>query len=154
MTAIGRGGVTAGVFVRSRPRYVLGFTLLELLIVMVIIGLLMGIVGPRFIGQISRSEATTARAQIDALDKALQAFRLDLGRYPSSSEGLRALIEDASGDKRWRGPYLAKGLPVDPWGMPYRYHSPSAYAGRDYDLVSFGRDRAPGGVGDDGDVQL
>jgi general secretion pathway protein G len=136
---------------RSRA---LGFTLLELLIVMVILGLLIGIVGPRFFSQISRSEVTTAKVQLEAIDTALQAFRLDMGRYPASTEGLRALIENSAGEARWRGPYLAKGLPVDPWGMPYQYRMPSQQADRSYDLVSFGRDCVPGGVGDNSDVLL
>lgn len=128
-----------------------GFTLLELLVVILIIGLLTGIVAPRFMSQIARSEATTARAQIDAFDKALQAYRIDVGRYPSSSEGLRALIEPSGSDPRWRGPYLKDNLPLDPWGRAYEYRAPST-RGKDYDILSFGRDRAQGGSGDDADI--
>ncbi|MEF7613640.1 type II secretion system major pseudopilin GspG [Aquincola sp. MAHUQ-54] len=128
-----------------------GFTLLELLVVILIIGLLTGIVAPRFLSQISKSETTAARAQIDALDKALQAYRIDMGRYPSQSEGLAALVTAASADPRWRGPYLKDQVPLDPWGSPYSYRYPSA-RGKDYDLVSLGRDRAAGGTGDDADI--
>lgn len=128
-----------------------GFTLLELLVVILIIGLLTGIVAPRFMSQIGRSESTAARAQIDAFDKAVQAFRIDMGRYPSTGEGLRALVTAPGGDSRWRGPYLKGEVPPDPWGMPYQYRHPGA-SGKDYDLVSYGRDRALGGSGDDADI--
>lgn len=129
-----------------------GFTLLELLVVILIIGLLTGIVAPRFVGQLSRSEVTTARAQLDALDKALQAFRIDMGRYPSNAEGLQALAQAPGGEARWRGPYLKGAVPMDPWGMAYQYRKPSN-KGRDFDLSSLGRDRAPGGSGDDADIE-
>lgn len=135
---------------RGRPQHE-GFTLLELLVVILIIGLLTGIVAPRFLAQISRSEITTAKAQIDAFDKALQAYRIDMGRFPSESEGLRALVSLPSSDPRWRGPYLKDSIPLDPWGSPYQYRIPSS-RGKDFDLISLGRDRAAGGAGDDADV--
>lgn len=128
-----------------------GFTLLELLVVILIIGLLTGIVAPRFLGQVSRSEVTTARAQMESFDKALQAFRLDTGHFPTSSQGLRALIVQPPEEARWRGPYLQGDVPLDPWGMAYQYRSPGA-GGRDYEVVSQGRDRSPGGEGDDADI--
>lgn len=128
-----------------------GFTLLELLVVILIIGLLTGIVAPRFLGQVSRSEVTTARAQLDAFEKALHAFRLDTGHFPSGGQGLRALVEQPAEETRWRGPYLQGDVPVDPWGTAYQYRSPGAN-GRDYELMSYGRDRAPGGEGDDADI--
>jgi general secretion pathway protein G len=128
-----------------------GFTLLELLVVILIIGLLTGIVAPRFLNQIARSETTTARAQIDAFDKALQAFRIDVGRYPSTGEGLQALISAPGNEPRWRGPYLKGDIPLDPWGLPYKYGYPSTH-GKDYDVMSYGRDRAAGGSGDDADI--
>ena len=127
-----------------------GFTLLELLVVVLIIGLLAGVVAPRFMAQISRSEATAARAQIDALSKAVQAYRIDMGRFPGNDVGLRGLV-DSGGDARWRGPYLQGQLPTDPWGQPYRYRYPGT-AGRDFDIVSHGADRAPGGSGASADV--
>ncbi|KQW42927.1 type II secretion system protein GspG [Pelomonas sp. Root662] len=128
-----------------------GFTLLELLVVILIIGMLTGIVAPRLMGQIGRSERTVARGQIDALDKAIESFRLDLGRYPTNAEGLQALVQAQAADSRWRGPYLKGGVPMDPWGSPYQYRSPGS-SGRDFDLVSLGRDRAAGGSGDDADI--
>jgi general secretion pathway protein G len=135
---------------RTRHRRAAGFTLLELLVVMVIIGLLAGFVGPRFFAQIGKSETKTAKAQIDALGKALDQFRLDVGRYPSSEEGLVALNERPSGDTRWAGPYLKKGVPQDPWGKPYVYAAPGEHG--EYDLLSYGKDGQPGGEGDAQDV--
>lgn len=128
-----------------------GFTLLELLVVILIIGLLTGIVAPRLLGQIVRSEVTTAQAQIDAFDKALQAYRIDMGRYPSDAEGLRGLVEAPSNQPRWRGPYLKGGIPLDPWGSAYVYRARSN-RGKDFDLFSLGQDRAAGGTGDDADI--
>jgi general secretion pathway protein G len=128
-----------------------GFTLLELLVVILIIGLLVGIVAPRLLGQVSKSEVTAARAQLDAIDKALNAYRLDTGRFPTTAQGLKVLNSPPSDEPRWRGPYLASELPPDPWGSPYQFRIPGTQ-GRDYDLFSFGRDRAPGGSGDDADL--
>ena len=99
---------------RSSSRRASGFTLLELLVVVLIIGLLTGIVGPRFLAQIGRSEVTTAKAQIDAFSKAANAYRIDVGRFPPSESGLRALVEAPGGEPRWRGPYLATAVPLDP----------------------------------------
>lgn len=127
-----------------------GFTLLELLVVMVIIGLLAGFVGPRFFAQIGKSEAKAARAQIDAIGKALDQYRLDVGRYPTTEEGLAALNERPGGDGRWAGPYLRKSVPLDPWGQPYVYRSPGEHG--EYDLLSLGKDRQPGGTGDAEDI--
>ena len=135
----------------SLIRSVRGFTLLELLVVILIIGLLTGIVGPRLLGQVSRSEVTTARAQMDALDKALQAFRFDTGRFPTTSQGLQALVRISGDEPRWRGPYLQGEVPPDPWGSPAQYRPPGAN-GRDYELLSLGKDRAAGGTGDDADL--
>jgi len=128
-----------------------GFTLLELLVVVLIIGLLTGIVAPRFLGQVSRSEVTTARAQLDAIDKALQAYRLDTGRFPSAAQGLKALSVQPTDEPRWRGPYLQGAVPTDPWGTAYVYRNPGS-PGREYDLLSLGKDRTVGGNGDDADL--
>jgi general secretion pathway protein G len=135
----------------QRPQCGRGFTLLELLVVILIIGLLTGIVAPRFLSQIGRSETTTAKAQINAFDKALEAFRIDMGRYPTDAEGLAALVAVPGGDTRWRGPYLKGEIPNDPWGSAYVYHTPGS-TGKDFDLMSLGRDRALGGSGDDADI--
>ena len=128
-----------------------GFTLLELLVVILIIGLLTGIVGPRLLSQITKSEVTTARAQMDALAKALQAYRIDTGRFPSTAEGLQALVQQPANEPRWRGPYLDGALPDDPWGSPYQYRAPGQN-GREYELLSYGKDRSAGGSGDDADI--
>lgn len=130
-----------------------GFTLLELLVVILIIGLLTGVVAPRLMGHLQRSEVTVAKAQLDALDKALQAFRIDMGRYPADGEGLRALVIQPDGPERgrWRGPYLKGALPLDPWGGTYVYRQQGSN-GREFELYSLGRDRAPGGQGDDADI--
>lgn len=129
-----------------------GFTLLELLVVVAIIGMLAGFVGPRYFAQLGRSEVGVAQAQIDAFGKALDQFRLDVGRYPSSEEGLAALSAVQSSIPHWRGPYLQKAPPLDPWGHPYQYRSPSTAPGKDYDLVSLGKDGAVGGSGDAADL--
>ncbi len=128
-----------------------GFTLLELLVVMVIIGLLAGFVAPRYFAQVGKSQVKVARAQIDALDKALDQFRLDVGRYPTSEEGLAALVAQPSGEAAWAGPYLKKGVPADPWGRPYVYAQPGTHGG-DFDLLSSGKDGRPGGSGEDADI--
>ncbi len=128
-----------------------GFTLLELLVVMVIIGLLAGYVAPRYFAQVGKSQVKMARAQIDALDKALDTFRLDVGRYPTTEEGLQALVVPPTGEARWNGPYLKKGVPADPWGRSYLYALPGTHGG-DFDLQSYGKDGAPGGNGEDADV--
>lgn len=128
-----------------------GFTLMELLVVILIIGLLTGIVGPRLLGQISRSEVTTAKAQMDAFAKALEAYRLDTGHFPTAVQGLGALATQPADEQRWRGPYLQGVIPLDPWGSAYQYRSPGTN-GKDFDLVSLGHDRAPGGTGDDADI--
>ena len=133
---------------RPRPH---GFTLLELLVVMVIIGLLVGYVGPRYFSQIGKSEAKAARAQIDGLEKALDQYRLDTGHYPSSEQGLAALNERPSNEANWAGPYLKRALPLDPWGRAYIYKLPGERGG-DFDLLSLGKDGQPGGQGDAADI--
>src|ERR671925_1008254 len=105
-------------------RPVAGFTLLELLVVVVIIGLLAGLVAPRYFGQVGKSEVNVAKAQIDALEKALDQYRLDTGHYPSTELGLKALVERPANEPKWNGPYLKKAVPVDPWGKAYMYKMP------------------------------
>lgn len=127
-----------------------GFTLLELLVVMVIIGLLAAYVGPRYFAQIGKSEVKTARAQITALEKALEQYRIDVGSYPSTEQGLAALVTRPANVTRWDGPYLSKGVPTDPWGHSYVYKSPGDHG--EIDISSLGRDGRPGGEGIDADV--
>lgn len=127
-----------------------GFTLLELLVVIVIIGLLAGYVAPRYFSQVGKSEVSVAKAQIDALEKALDHYRLDTGRYPSNEAGLNALVERPANEPRWNGPYLKKAVPLDPWGKPYLYKIPGEKG--DYDLVSYGKDSQPGGAGENSDI--
>jgi general secretion pathway protein G len=117
---------------------------------MVIIGLLAGYVGPRFFAQIGKSEIKTARAQIDALEKGLDQYRLDVGRYPTTEQGLQALIQAPPETARWQGPYLRKAVPLDPWGKPYQYVHPGKNG--DFDLYSFGTDGQPGGEGEAADI--
>jgi general secretion pathway protein G len=128
-----------------------GFTLLELLVVMVIIGLLASYVGPKYFGQIGKSEIKVAKAQIDALEKALAQYRLDVGRYPSTEQGLASLVNKPPSEPKWSGPYLSKDVPLDPWGKPYAYKCCPGDHG-DFDLYSLGKDGVPGGTGDGADV--
>lgn len=134
----------------SAKHFHLGFTLLELLVVMVIIGLLAGYVAPRYFAEVGKSEVKVARAQIDAFEKALESYRLDTGRLPTTEQGLEALMTQPPGLAKWRGPYLKKAVPPDPWGKPYQYKQPGEHG--EFDIVSLGRDSKPGGQGDDADI--
>ena len=127
-----------------------GFTLLELLVVVAIIGLLSAYVGPRVLSHLGRSETAVAKAQVDAFAKALDTYRLDVGRYPSTEQGLAALVAAPTTETRWRGPYLGKAVPNDPWGKPYIYRSPGT--NKEFDVVSYGKDGSPGGSAEDADI--
>ncbi|MCP4689938.1 MAG: type II secretion system major pseudopilin GspG [Desulfobacterales bacterium] len=127
-----------------------GFSLIELLIVMVIIGLLAGIVGPRLFGHEERARRNTAKGQIAQFEAALDTYRLDMGKYPTSDQGLRALRVNPGDEQKWNGPYLKKGVPLDPWDTAYEYESPSDHG--DYAIWSLGPDSAPGGDGDNADI--
>ncbi len=129
---------------------VYGFTLLELLVVMVIIGLLAGYVAPKYFSQVGKSEVKAAQAQIDALEKALDQFRLDTGHYPAADQGLVALVTRPTNELKWQGPYLKKMVPPDPWGRPYMYKYPGERS--EFDLYSFGKDGQPGGTGEAADI--
>jgi len=144
--------ITPRAFLKSRAHYVhsSGFTLLELLVVIVIIGLLAAYVGPKYFAQLGKSEVTVAKAQIGSFEKALDTFRLDVGRYPTSEEGLNALKDKPSTATKWNGPYLQKDVPADPWGHAYLYKSPGAKG--DYEVLSYGKDGQPGGTGEDADI--
>lgn len=127
-----------------------GFTLLELLVVIVIIGLLAAYVGPRYFAQLSKSERSTAKAQIEGLGRALDAYRIDTGHYPATGQGLSALVVKPANESKWNGPYLQKAVPPDPWGHPYVYRSPGRDG--DFDLLSYGKDGQAGGEGEGEDV--
>jgi general secretion pathway protein G len=127
-----------------------GFTLVELLVVMVILGLLVALVAPNYIGRVDTAKRDATRVQIENLGAALDMFRLDVGRYPNSQEGLDALRQRPSGLDRWDGPYLKKNVPKDPWGNQYVYQSPGEREA--YDLLSYGADGAAGGNEDGGDI--
>ncbi len=133
---------------RHRAR---GFTLLELLVVMVIIGLLAGIVAPQYFTQLGKSNTKVAKAQIESFGQALDQYRLDVGGYPSTEQGLNALRAAPADLPRWQGPYLKRDIPADPWGRPYVYTSPGQHG--DYDLQSLGSDGQPGGDGEAADVK-
>ncbi len=127
-----------------------GFTLIELLIVVIIIGLLASLVAPKFFSKLGASRQKIAKAQIENFAAALDEFRLDNGRYPSTEEGLMALREKPEGLQNWAGPYLPKDIPKDPWGHGYVYKCPGEHG--DFDLMSYGRDGEPGGDGEDADI--
>jgi general secretion pathway protein G len=127
-----------------------GFTLLELLVVMVIIGLLAGIVAPQYFAQLGKSNTKVARAQIEAFSQALDQYRLDQSRYPGTDQGLNALRVAPTDAVRWQGPYLKRDIPADPWGRPYQYRAPGEHG--DFDLFSLGADGQPGGTGEAADV--
>ncbi len=141
------------IYPRARPTCDLssrGFTLLELLVVIVIIGMLAGLVAPRYFDQVSKSNTKIAKAQIDSLGKALDQYRLDVGAYPTTEMGLAALNTRPPNLDKWAGPYLKKAVPPDPWGNAYVYKAPGDHG--DYDLLSLGSDGQPGGTGEAQDV--
>lgn len=129
-----------------------GFTLLELLVVIVIIGLLAGLVVPRYFDTVSKSKVKIVRAQMASLEKALDQYQLDVGTLPTVQQGLGALMTQPAGELNWKGPYLKRAVPMDPWGHPYIYKLSEPK--RDVDLISLGSDGQPGGSGEAKDIAL
>ena len=132
-----------------------GFTLIEILVVIIVLGLLATLVGPRILGRVSDAKSATARTQIELLGLALDSYRLDNGGYPTTEQGLAALDEKPTAEPlppNWRGPYLRKAVPLDPWNRPYIYRSPGEHRASSYDLATLGRDGQPGGSEEDADV--
>ncbi len=144
------GAIRNWLLVRQNSHGSAGFTLIELIVVVVIIGLLAGLVLPQFIRQEEKAKIKATKAQIELFGTALDTFRLDVGRYPSTEEGLQALRQKPASAERWDGPYLKKELPEDPWGKPYVYKSPGDHG--PYDIVSYGADGVQGGEGDNRDI--
>ena len=136
---------------RSKRRGERGFTLVEILVVITIIGLIMGLVGPRVLNYLTESKAKAAKIQIESFASALDLLFLDAGRYPTTSEGLAALVQRPGNLNGWNGPYLKGGVvPPDPWGNPYIYRAPGQRGS--YDIVSYGADRQEGGTGTASDI--
>ena len=132
-----------------------GFTLIEILVVITVIAILAGLVGPMVFRNVGDAKISAARAQIELFTLALDQYRLDNDCYPGTTQGLAALRERPSGEpqaRNWRGPYLRKTIPLDPWGRPYTYKSPGDVNAESYDLLSLGRDGQPGGTGEDADI--
>jgi len=136
---------------KKSRRNTAGFTLIELLVVLVILGLLAGLVGPRVIKHLGESKTKTAMLQIDELSSALDLYRLEIGSYPTTEQGLQALVEKPAGVEQWNGPYLRKStVRLDPWGQPYKYRSPGEHD--NFDIYTYGADGAEGGEGEARDV--
>lgn len=139
----------------ARRRQRTGFTLIELLVVIMVLGVLATLVAPNIFRHVGTAKETTARTQIEMLGAALDAYRLDTGRYPTTEQGLAALSQEPTSQPRpmnWRGPYLRKAVPLDPWGNPYVYRAPGTASGTGYDLLSAGADGKAGGAGEDADI--
>ncbi len=137
------------------PHFAFGFTLIELLVVITVIAILAGLVGPMVFRNVGDAKVSAAHAQIELFALALDQYRLDNDFYPATAQGLAALRERPPGEpeaRNWRGPYLRKAIPLDPWGRPYSYKSPGDLNVDGYDLLSLGRDGQPGGTGEDADV--
>jgi len=136
---------------RNRAAREAGFTLIELLVVLVILVLLAALVAPRVIGYLGSSRTKAAKVQVQSLTTALELFKVDVGRYPTTGEGLKALTQAPPGTAAWNGPYLTKkDLPSDPWGRPYVYRSPGEHG--PFDIVSLGADNQVGGTGENEDI--
>ena len=135
---------------RQNKRQQAGFTLMELLVVLAILGLLMSLVGPQVLNQLGGAKTKTAGIQIKDLEQALEMYKLDVGRFPSTSEGLSALVNKPGNASGWNGPYLKSDVPMDPWNREYHYKYPGEKG--EVDIYSYGANGSPGGEGEDADV--
>jgi general secretion pathway protein G len=132
-----------------------GFTLIEMLVVITVIAILAAVIAPTIFRNVGDAKAAAARSQLQIFELALDAYRLDNDYYPSTTQGLSALVLSPTGDPpapRWRGPYLKRRIPDDPWGRPYEYRSPGGGSPDGYEMLSLGRDGQPGGTGEDADI--
>jgi general secretion pathway protein G len=136
---------------KKKPHRAAGFTLIELMVVLFILGLLAALVAPRLMGRVGVAKQKAAATQIQMLATALDLLHLDVGRYPTEEEGLKVLVQPPDNLPGWAGPYLEKGLPKDPWGRDYLYKCPGE-GGRSYNIVSYGADGVPGGEGENADI--
>lgn len=135
---------------QTQKRQARGFTLIELLVVLAILTLLAGLVGPRVLSQLGGAKSKTAAVQIADIEKSLEIFKLDVGRFPTAEEGLNALVTKPDSAAGWNGPYLKGGLPNDPWGKPYQYKPGAA---GELEIMSLGADGSPGGEGENADIK-
>jgi len=131
-----------------------GMTRWDFLVMVLVIGLLASVVGPRIFGDVTQSEIATTKVELGVLGKAVEQFHQDIGRYPSNEEGLAVLTTQPAGEPKWKGPYVNEDRLTDPWGVPYQYHYPATQAKTGFDLFSFGKDRTLGGVGGNVDIAL
>lgn len=148
-------GVRMQAIIRTDRKVRRGFTLLELLVVVIVLGLLAGLVAPQIFGRVGEAKSGTARTQMALLATALDSYRLDNGAYPNTEQGLAALQEKPTREPvptNWRGPYLRKAVPLDPWNRPYLYRAPGTRNATGFDLATFGRDGKEGGSDEDADL--
>jgi general secretion pathway protein G len=151
MAVVARARGRQSLRAQPRARRRQGFTLLELLVVLLIIALLAGYVGPKLFGEVGKARSKTAASQMKGIGSALDRYRLDTGHYPAGDAGLAALMTNQGNTPGWDGPYMSSAIPNDPWGKPYNYRVPGEN-GKDYDLFTYGADGKPGGTGEDADI--
>jgi general secretion pathway protein G len=151
LAVVGSRGGTESLPQRRHAGRWQGFTLLELLVVLLIIALLAGYVGPKLFGEVGKARSKTAASQMKGMTSALDRYRLDTGHYPPNDAGMQALMTNQGNTPGWDGPYMSGAIPADPWGKAYIYRIPGEN-GKDYDLFTYGADGKPGGSGEDADI--